>query len=251
MTSQPPSGGWPQGPQPQQPMWQSQYGPKQPYPPAPQQQFHRTSRPAADWIRFGVGATAILCGLLTLLSLMLSMVTFHVSDPSGEGLELNGSLQPFKELDLGILTAAISENEEAKKALGPASSLATFTGIMSLLAALLFIAAGVLLVLRHNVLLTTGMAVGALYLCAAARIPAGIITGLVDRVTSAWSQLSNQFDTSSDIGKAWSLLPTAAIKNGAGTNLIIASEIIGGIALIVLVAWVITCGVKTMKGAIR
>ncbi|ETJ38849.1 MutG family lantibiotic protection ABC superfamily ATP binding cassette transporter permease, partial [human gut metagenome] len=71
------------------------------------------------------------------------------------------------------------------------------------------------------------------------------------RVTSAWSQLSNQFDTSSDIGKAWSLLPTAAIKNGAGTNLIIASEIIGGIALIVLVAWVITCGVKTMKGAIR
>ena len=73
--------------------------------------------------------------------------------------------------------------------------MATFTGILSLLAALLFIAAGILLMLRRTVLLTTGMTAGALYLCLTARIPVKILTGLSGAADpSGEAQISEVFE---------------------------------------------------------
>lgn len=111
MTNQPPGGGWSQGPQP--PIWQSPYGPNQPYPTIPQQPMRRTHRPQVEWIRFGVGAALMLCGVLTLLSLMLSMVTLHASNVR-EDVPQSVSIKPFKGIDAGIVTDAMSADAHAR-----------------------------------------------------------------------------------------------------------------------------------------
>ena len=130
--------------------------------------------------------------------------------------------------------------------------MATFTGILSLLAALLFIAAGILLMLRRTVLLTTGMTAGALYLCLTARITVKILTGLSGAADpSGEDQLEDLGDlgfiSSRILRRTNDFLTSTSISNGAGTNLIIASEVIGGVALITLVVWAIIRGFKATR----
>lgn len=130
--------------------------------------------------------------------------------------------------------------------------MATFTGILSLLAALLFIAAGILLMLRRTVLLTTGMTAGALYLCLTARIPVKILTGLSGAADpSGEDQLEDLGDlgfiSSRILRRTNDFLTSTSISNGAGTNLITASEVIGGVALITLVVWAIIRGFKATR----
>lgn len=130
--------------------------------------------------------------------------------------------------------------------------MATFTGILSLLAALLFIAAGILLMLRRTVLLTTGMTAGALYLCLTARIPVKILTRLSGAADpSGEDQLEDLGDlgfiSSRILRRTNDFLTSTSISNGAGTNLIIASEVIGGVALITLVVWAIIRGFKATR----
>ncbi|MGK2309715.1 hypothetical protein [Cutibacterium sp. V947] len=184
------------------------------------------------------------------MSLMLSMVTLHASNVP-DGIPHDASVKPFEGIDLGAMTA----DADTKAFLDAVSSMTNFTGITSLLAALLFIATGILLLLRRNVLVTTGMTVGAVYMCVAARIPAGIITGLAERVTSSLTQMLGvaafDDDDSGEITEFSQILSSISIKNGAGTNFIIVSEILAVVALIVIAAWIIIHGTKTMKGAIR
>lgn len=254
MTSQPSAGGWSQGQQPQQPpqpMWQSQYGPNQPTTTASLAGTHKQVIPPApaERIRLGVGAVLVLCGFLTLLSLLFSMVNLD-SPQLGQGV----SLKPFKGVDLGHMADAMPSDG------GPffdiASSMAKLTGVMSLLAAMLFIAAGIVLILRRMVRLTTGMTVGALYLCAVACIPEGILTGLWKRVDSSRDLLLNSIRTwedtsSSDIDEASAFLSSTSLHGGAGTHLLITAEVLGAIALIVLVGWILVRVFKTMKGATK